>query len=593
MADNDATRKLFRELLNMTDGGTAGGRGGMMLPDEIMDSLSGDAAQEELARDRLIMEMQHQDRSGDGHSVDLALMEMESTDVDSFLATARKKIIKRSKPTRKGCCGRIGGVLDQMMGTAGGEYADDEEARDRGKFDPIGDADDTTTYKKVKVAEGEEDRDRIRQVPGAGGHDTKRRVKGFVNSRGLSSNDVEDAWSEKGKKGKINLAFKGGGNWSVNPKGRNRYLGDDVDLLNFIAEEFAPYEHDDDCPLADPKFSQNTGPLGEERFIQSNSAHGLLRDAYKLPLPLKQVQEDYDHLSERSRDLVGPERRLFERLGLFLNALTTSDQDSESTTSYQEDVDMEVSQTANALSRFMESSSYKSADAGSGKGSPSPGAMNMGMPKGAGDLDQKHRYQDDDDYPTRCAPMKSGGPKKISGEPTKVGTRGVDRGDPIGEANMGGAFPGVNVHFGNEPKKLSDEEQFARARKLRDQRKKEHYAKLRAKWGAEKGDLADDVDYDGPQISETANALSNFMEASGQYAAAKERLALRTRDAGQVADPRERDKQRLGRPLEAAKGKRGGLETLDDGGSKARWEKGANPIGGGHEEKAAGKRLKN
>lgn len=429
MADTEATRALFRQLLGMTSGGTTGGRQSMTLPDEMMDAMSGDAAQETLARENLIMEMRRQKGAKhDPRYVGLDLMEMEADNVDQFLATARKKIMKRGKGSRKACCSKIGGILDQMMGPMGGEYADKEEPTDRGQADPIGDVDKVErTFKMVKEDENLSD-----------------------------------------------------------------------DLLGLIAEEFSHYEHSNECAFADPKFYPfERGPLGEQEHLLQTRRPGLLRNSFNLSegagLPMDKAKSALAMLKQKKAagKLAGKEAALLPRLAAYIKSGGGDAEEKQ-----EESHNMESSRTANALSGFMEVTEavncYKAASAGSGKGSPDSGKM--GPPSDAGDLSLKTRA-DNAEYPTELMPAKSGG-KKTAGQPQSLSTRGKDRGDPIGEDAVEGE--------------------------------------------------------DGPRISETAGALANFMEANGQYASAKKRLALKSDKAGDLGLS-ERSKQRLGRPLESAK----------------------------------------
>lgn len=496
MADTEATRALFRDLLGMTSGSTAGGRGSMSIPQDIMDAMAGDAAQESMAREQLIMEMRRREGSETGAQfVSLDLMEMEADDVDSFLKKARKKIIKRSKPTRKTCCAKIGGVLDQILGAGGGDVDSLElqGVRDRGKGDPIGDADEMAEAVKDEV-------------------DDKRRTKLDYEMKPGEENNTDVAGNAAGE-------------------------GIDIDLVNFIAEEFAYHEHTDGCVFANPDHGKRDGYLGEaQKFIQrSNKRSGVLRDYYNLrdgqPIPVAEARADYERLAEQDKTIASlnaKERKLFESLSLLLQVIKP-------TTTQKEDVEMsECSKTAAALSSFMESTlnPYAAANSGGGKGAPDAGALaNKGYINADG---AKLRAGDDDAYPTELTPAKSGS-KKVAGEPGKVSTRGVDRGDPIGEDEV--------------------------------------RTEVRA--------------------SNTASALGSFMEATNQYSVAREKLALRKKDAGDLDMTNRTDtRKNLGGPLEKATGKRGGLNVYDDGGKKARFDSGANPIGGAVPSEQSSKRMK-
>jgi hypothetical protein len=486
MADTEATRALFRELLGMTGGANASGRGTLHIPDDIMDSLSGDAAQDNLAREHLIMEMRRQEDVGQGpRFVSLDLMEMEANHVDEFLKNARKKIIKRSKATRKGCCSRIGGVLDQMLGTTGGEYADEQGIRDRGQDDPTGDADE---------------------------------------------------------------------------------IAEDANLFTFIAEEFSHYEHSNDCVFADPDYSiYESGPLGEQAKLvrQGTRRPGLLREHFRLTegagISMEKAKSAYNMLKQKEKagGLSSKEKTILGRLQQYMKMDKGGDEKQE------EDISVEPSKTATALSSFMEASvnCYKKADAGGGKGSPDK--LQYDHP--AGQLTTKTR-PDNAEYPTALSAVKGGGNAgKTSGKPQSLSTRGKDRGDPIGEDALDENLSPDHIAV----YKFRKEAPEARAARI------DHYKKT--------GEVMESEE--APQVSETANALANFMEASGQYAAAKARLALRSNPAGDLKT-KDRPKQRLGRPLESARKARGKAA------GEPRWKKGADPIGGADESKAGGRRYR-
>lgn len=501
MADTEATRALFREIMGMTSGGTAGGRGAMEIPDDIMDVMAGDAAQESIARNNLIMEMDRQDNSRhSGRYVSLDLMEMEADNVDAFLSSARKKIIKRSKPTRKACCAKIGGVLDQIMGAGGGDVdgVELQGVRDRGKDDPTGDVDQVAEAydgenplnkvgPNLRTKKGWDAREAAAKT--SKGHQAQARFARLKAKRGLNGVDSD-----------IGI-----------PKESS-----DVDLFDFIAEEFFYFEHDQNCAFADPR-GNSTGVMGES---SARKRHGLLRDRYNLReghmlAPLDKIKADLDRLSEQG-ELTGSDLRLFEHLNLFASSL---DQNS-SSSNYQEGTNMEPSQTALALSAFMEA-----------KGSPDAGMLHRGDE--AGDMSRKVR-DDNKEYPTALTAVKSGSGK-----------------------TAGALKPAKGAGGGHTPR-------------------------------YEKG--ADPIGED-TGISATAFALSNFMEATGQYASAKEKLALRTKDAGDL-ELSNREKQGYGLPLQKADSQRGGLDVYDDGGSKARFEKGANPIGGAVPSQQSARRMK-
>lgn len=145
----------IRELLRMSGGGNLSGRDNFSVPNELLNALAGDEAQEALAKERLLIEMKKQDAAKhDPSFVSLDLMEMEKADVDAFLSRARKKIIKRGKGGRKACCARIGGLLDSVLGPASGEDTrKDVKSSGRGVSDPIGAAEATEADLRAFIAE--------------------------------------------------------------------------------------------------------------------------------------------------------------------------------------------------------------------------------------------------------------------------------------------------------------------------------------------------------------------------------------------------------------------------------------------------------
>jgi hypothetical protein len=574
MADNDATRALFRELLGMTNGSTAGGRGSMQIPQDIMDSMAGDAAQDNMARNALIMEMRKQDsRQHDARFVSLDLMEMEATDVDSFLKSARKKIIKRAKPTRKACCAKIGGVLDQIMGAGGEDLANLElqGVRDRGKMDPIGDVDSMEEGREFppgyfnagnqspKARKEREDRakwDKHREAlrnKGIEVHDyhaelSKRQADADAKAkhtfsprpkpttladkekRGATHNlpkikhqhpepEIKHAMPPKPKRNMKNAtAFGAFKRRPGDAFGANQNQSTDFDLFNFIAEEFADWEHNNDCAFADPKFGRSNSPLGES---YGSKRPGLVRDALGLdeaagmaPGKLKALFRMLKQKKAAEGGLKGKDSMVYKRLQMIVGG-----QGGQSEGPKEEAYNMIPSHTANALSSFMEA-----------KGSPD-GLIRQDY---AGDMSRKQR-DDNSEYPTELTPVKSGG-SKMAGElkPAKGARNGTPRyakgADPIGESS-----------------------------------------------GA----------------SRTAIALSCFMESSSQSETAKKKLAMRKGDAGELGfSDRDDTRENLGGPLEKADGARGKLDVYDDGGKKARFEKDANPIGGAVPAQQSGRRMK-
>ena len=608
MADNEATRALFRDLLDMTSGGTCGGRSSMQIPQDIMDSLAGDAAQESMARDKLIMEMNDRDsRQRDPAFISLDLMEMNSDNVDAFLGAARKKIIKRSKPTRKACCAKIGGVLDQIMGAGGGDEngnLDLQGVRDRGKMDPIGNVD--------SVDEGTDE---------FGGWTMHRRDAEDMYTR----QQAEKRKKKDPNKGHPNLpkvkhptSPVDHANWKpkrnpMNARGPSMQQNQSVefDLMNFIAEEFFPFEHDQNCAFSTEK--SGGGVLGESRI---SKGYGLLRDHYHLnngdQVSREKVEEDLSRLSEQG-NLTGSDKRLFDRLNLFVSA---QGRIADPSNSYQEDADMEPSNTAFALSGFME--------AAGGKGSPDSGMLKRGD---AGELSVKTRA-DNSEYPTALTTVKGGGSKTAGAPRSAKGAAGGHTprwqkdADPIGEDDeiYEGSMSSERMIRQGEFATNSPRSRYKAAQS--DARNVARKTGFKATNAAGQGAAhvrntagrplkprkvttkrvgpaawaeiqKSDVDYDGPQISETAHALSGFMEASGQYASAKQKLALRNKDAGDLELGKRGDtRENLGGPLQKADGKRGSLDVYDDGGKLARFLPKANPIGGAVPAKQSASRMK-
>jgi hypothetical protein len=642
MADNDATAALFREILGMTSGGTLGGRQPMSIPDEIMDSVTGDAAQETLARNRLLTEMRRQEdtrRGAEFVNLDM-LTEMDSGDVDNFLSHARKKIIKRSKPTRTACCAKIGGVLDQILGTAGGEHAELQGVRDRGADDPTGDVD--------QVAEADLDEglrastrkfqalDRaVRQNPGdaeaAAARKEAERAKHADEYSGerrawekAPNQDVKD----KIQQGRYSLR----GTPSTAGRKQMSSADADTDLLNFIAEEFFHFEHDESCQFADPRFDLNPDPLAEHKYISgATKSPGLLRDYYHLKegesISAEKAKADYARLQEREDALAGNQLKLFERLGHYLALLGSAPTQQEEVTT-----NMEASKTAKALSGFMESSlnPYAAAKSGGGKGAPDADKMKDRLY-----TDGLKTRDDNQEYKTELKPAKSGN-KTVAGAPGKVSTRDKDAGDPIGEGED--AIEEGSTGYARQIRilksgKLDPDAEMAHARKAgtkqiqQNDRSNDTPAgkqvrgyihqssrglktkgqdsdfpgKNEGEWAKVRGEmtksrLLGQDSHDAPdgqvrRVSNTASALANFMEASGQYAAAREKLALKGKDAGET-DLDDCEKQPYGLPTKPAKGERSKADVYDEGGKKPRYEKDADPIGGANEKDAAGSRMK-
>jgi len=589
MADHDATRELFRELLGMTGGANASGRGQMYIPDDIMDSLSGDAAQDALAQERLIMEMRNQDlRKHDPRFVSLDLMEMEAHHVDDFLGKARKKIMKRSKPTRKACCSKIGGVLDQMMGLLGGDYADQKAPNDRGQEDPIGEdvLDEALSDEHKKVYAFRKEPPEARA----------KRIAHFKKTGEILGEGVEES--------------------------------SDIDLISFIAEEFFPWEHDTDCALSDPDFALDENELPGVLRVKHR---GLLREHFHLTegegIPLAKAKMAYKILMQKKAagQLAGKEAALLPKLKEYIKMKS-----GESAGKQEEDYTMEPSNTAKALSSFMESSqqAYKSAHSGSGKGKPDSLAGGLGA--------KRDSEYDNDEYDTQPVPVKSGG-SKVAGKPYSPGTRDVKPGDPIGESEdprvaahralskkmgmasgrmvnlnpaqaswgptpehhpmhpkhplnrlwqaAGGSKPSPtspplregSESDGNPLNDVSPAETWkAGPRKDKVLGKRQPGGKDwhpsatnwdHTQWQQRRGGegngapapVKDDVDYDGPQISETAGALANFMES---VITAKTLRAAYSGDAVE-SKAKEAGTPGYGKPLVPAKGVRKGKARFD------------------------------
>jgi hypothetical protein len=245
------------DILRMANGTALSARERMALPAEIMDAMAGDAAQEAMMKSRVLEEMRKQTSSDyDPRFVNLDVMvEMEKGDVDSFLAKARKRIIKRGKGTRKACCTRIGGVLDQVVGPEGGDWADPKAAKDRGKADPIGEA---TVGEGVEVHHYD-----FPDLKSANEFHTK--VMKHKNTRQAEGDRSGVLGAQAGPiisgKSYVPVTFGEGGVESHGDKvaalakthgGKRRQQNSDVDvdLLTYIAEEFSLSDHDADCDFA-------------------------------------------------------------------------------------------------------------------------------------------------------------------------------------------------------------------------------------------------------------------------------------------------------------------------------------------------------
>jgi hypothetical protein len=547
MADNEATRALFRELLGMTGGANASGRGKMDIPTDIMDSLAGDAAQDALAKDRLIMEMRNaESRAHDPRFVSLDLMNMDPTNVEAYLAEAATKM--------------GGGVMDQDKGPVGGEVDSltQKRVRDRGKKDPIGDVD--------SVAEAEERPDPLRNLG-----PSLMTKEGWAAREAAAKKAGPEAWKRfqylKRKR---------------SPGGKDSDIG--------LPAGVEPYKEDSD------------------EWVDEATAMALQRGGFA-DSPMPHLDPD-----EAMRKLKSGARRTWKKAKKWLKGDPDKSKKDKAEESYEE-TEMHPSRTAFALSNFMESShnAYAAANAGGGKGSPGELLRKQDY---AGDMSRKER-DDNKDYPTELMPAKSGG-KRTAGEPGSLSTRGVDRGDPIGEAvaapaperggpgdeGPSGVIPGPRkkgmpgkpkLPMGGRMKGLMKSPTQPGPRptnRMKGSGPSPEALQRMFKSSGQRPQM-NSVENDGPVISETAFALANFMDAYSQASVAKEKLALGKGDAGELGQKQRGDtRENLGSPLEKASGKRGGLSVYDDGGKKARYEKDANPIGGAVPGEQGGRRMK-
>ncbi len=618
-----------RDLLRMSGGGGLGGRDRVSIPDELMDAMAGDAAQEAILKSRVLEEMRRQetpeDSGGKYVGLDLMVESMSKGDVDKFLDTARKKIIKRSKGTRKGCCSKIGGILDQLMGKGGGEYGETKAANDRGEGDPIGEAFSDDHKKLYTFRKGE---------------------------------------SRDGRSARI-----------AHYKKHGKHMDEEAAILDFIAEEFSLSDHDADCEfaaqlqvesergdyLAGPSktaaalgsFSEaaHTGSVGSLKKPCYSDSETTRDDNGEYPTELRSLRtgakydsgkpkspkgqrgkprydKDADPIGEGEDDMraMGPEdgaafaaemrRRRMAKAKAAGHGMSPSkvhpkasadhaawrpkrDPKDARGLSRMEGFD-HVSETASALASFMEG----------------------GHTGGVGDLspptyDDVARTRDDNkDYPTALRSTgagrnyDSGKPKSTKG---KGGRRFEKGADPIGES-FPGEYPdregplrplrpkGADLETRRAgAKALKDRLASERARLSRDgmsddaianfetraekrRRNAERTQKLarrvRAAGKFPPGDAQmDDVDYDGPQISETAAALSGFMEAShtgsaGNMSPTPYWGETKTRDDNR----KDYLKTGLG-PSKKERGK-GAIDPSNTGEKKARYDKDADPRGG-------------
>lgn len=483
----------IRDLLRMSSGGALGGREKLDIPSEIMDALAGDAAQEALSQSRVLEEMRRRrnsDRVG-GEFVNLDLMmEMEKEDVDKFIKHARGKIMKRSKATRKGCCMRIGGVLDQLMGPGGDEYGDQQDASDRGAQDPIGEGAEPMQSSGQKYgshwAKHTPDRGRTQA--------NKVSARGANKARRASAKaeiDAELAEIQAKKSGQ-------------DQQDDGQVQQDDVEmnLIGFIAEEFALSEHSKDCPL---RAALEQELSEQERWIQNSIKRpGSLRAHFGLrngdAIPVEESVELFNKLQDKAdsgRDLSLDESKLHRRLGAFLRA--------------------RLSEAAHT------------------------GAVGDMNPACYSDA---HKTRNDNSkYPTQLKPVAQGGgydAGALTSAKGHGGERYMKGKDPIGEANFDrdaydrskrGLYRPEPKGDGNDLhaklKKVAHQkgpsekmlQHPSAAPQKRDPMNARGPSMAQRKVGIDRfprvpNQQMSDVDYDGTQISETADALSRFMEAA-------------------------------------------------------------------------------
>lgn len=327
----------LKDVLRMSSGGNISRRGKIEVNPDDLDYTTGDIAQESMARDKLLNEMRKQSQSSHSSNyVGLELMteSLEKGDVDAFLKNARKKIIKRSKATRKGCCMKIGGVLNQLLGPAGGEYGDEKSASDRGDADPIGEA--------------------------------------------LTTEDSE------------------------------------LDLVEFLSDEFSINEHDVDCSLRAAIWEALSE---EEKFIQKAiKKPGALRAYFGVgegeSIPIGKARAKYNELRQKASGdskLSTADGKLLKRLQLYLKVLKPAAVAKSEETDMSSN-DSEVSEAAKALSKFMEASHTGAV-----------GNLKPVLYHG-----EKKTRADQKDYPTEMKPVAKGAnygsgepcsPKRSTGKP--------------------------------------------------------------------------------------------------------------------------------------------------------------------------------
>lgn len=519
-----------KDLIRMSMGGNTSGRDGMNIPDEIMDAMAGDSAQEALMKEKLLNELRANKSTPDSRYISLDLFEMDANHVDDFLKHARKKIIKRSKPTRIGCCKKIGGALDAVLAQGGGEFSN----KTKPSFDKDG-----------------------------------------------QPHHVENS--------------------------QNCEL-DAVAVSEFVKEEFSLYEHSNDCQLATTIYNSLSE---QEKFIQSAiKKPGALRAYYGVKpgenIPLAKAKADCARLqkaAEGEKKLSKSDAKLFHRLQLFLKVLKPVSENL--TTSAEEDqqADNTMNRTQNALSVFNEVAGYGS---NAMKNAPYDYAKKTKHSSDVGDLNPDCYYdgvkdaQYNADYDTQPTKLKSG-KVKIAGKQQRTKTRDVDAGDPIGEtkdpslsegsageAALWRKFAGTDKamrktypNFAAQVLAGKGEKALADTAGLRA---RDALAFKRLAIPSKKRSAKQDAKLDAAQeegISATANAVHAFMEAFKHDKTA----APLPPDSDYCYDGKKKERPDNKDPLVHTgqmpmKGKRDKGDWATKGESKAKFEPGADPIGG-------------
>ena len=485
--------EYIRDILRMANGGIVSGRSNIDIPDELMDALAGDAAQEALVKERVLEEMRNREEGSDygGGYVDLDTMteSMSQGDVDGFLKHARKKIIKRSKVSRKSCCLKIGGVLDQLLGPAAGKWTKVKAPSDRGEEDPIGEealdealSDD---HKKLYTFRKGESR----EARGARIAHHKKTGKHVDESDGVMT--------------KLAVWMK-----------ENLDQDVDVNSLNFIAEEFKLAEHSDDCPLR-AVLAETISE--EDKWIQGALKRpGALRSYFNVKrgeeIPLGEARAKYAELQDKAEGeskLSESDQKLFKRLNLFLKVLKPANEwnDLSETTVAQGEEDEDpikrralLAMKADAAQRAAEESLKKSRLFGRDM----DGQRNVRL-RNKKDLPRETdlgEWTDMNDDISETAEALAG-----FMEAAHTGSVGNIHLDDHGK---GYKTRSDNADYPTELRALAKGRSYdsgkPKLRKAVDTHAKHRYDK--------DADPIGEGDFDGSQISETASALSAFMEAS-------------------------------------------------------------------------------